>query len=207
MRALVLLAAAATIACGAARAEPSFDCSKAQTAAEREVCRVPALQWFDRQLARLYMQAKQAGANVLESQRAFLAARERCGKDEECLERAYGRRLKELGALTGVTDGAAEFEPQKFGGSMWVVRYGDVGAIAILTVGDNGHTCVFETDAAVQTGRGVLKWQGKIYEGDDQTCRLNVIPNGDDLDVETKGTCQSACGMRAIMDGFYKRRN
>src|SRR6185503_18650739 len=98
-------------------------------------------------------------------------------------------------------DAAASFRPAKFGGELWVVRYGYTGAIQLLTVGDGGHTCVFETDNATQTGRGVLKAVASI---DGDSCRLNVIPEGDDLRIETHN-CQGFCGMRAIMDGLCTR--
>jgi uncharacterized protein len=185
-------------------AEPSFDCAKAQSISEKEVCRVPELQWFDRQVSRLYAEVRtKGGSAVVADQRAFLARREACGVKLACLEGAYGDRLKGLGKLSETADPAAEFRPASFGGSLWVVRYGGLtGAIQILTVGDGGHTCVFETDNATQTGKGVLKAVEAVDEG--TTCRLDVIPDEHNLRVETHN-CQSYCGMRAIMDGLYRR--
>jgi uncharacterized protein len=186
-----------------ATAEPSYDCSRAQSVSEKEVCRVPELQWFDRQLAHLYSEVKgKGGAQVVADQRTFLTKREACGTNLECLEGVYHERLKMLGALSDTADPVGEFRPTAFGGEMWVVRYGGLtGAIQILTVGGGGHTCVFETDNATQTGKGVLK---AVEQGDDGTCRLNVLPNEDNLSVETHN-CQSFCGMRAVMDGLYTR--
>jgi uncharacterized protein len=59
-RALLLAVAAAAILPAGARADdaaPSFDCSKASTAVEREICRKPELAGYDRQIADLYAQA------------------------------------------------------------------------------------------------------------------------------------------------------
>jgi len=201
MRLALTIVAVVVLSSGTAVAAPSFDCSRAQTVSEKEVCRVPALNWYDRQLARLYNQVKGKGPQVVADQRTFLAKREACGANIECLQSVYGQRLKMLGKLSDTYDAAASFRPTKFGGELWVVRYGYVGAIQLLTVGGGGHTCVFETDNATQTGRGVLK---AVEQGDDGTCRLNVLPDGDNLIVETKN-CQSFCGMRAIMDGPYTR--
>lgn len=188
-----------------AAAEPSFDCAKAQSVSEKEVCRVPELQWFDRQLAHLFHDVKgKGGQQMLADQRAFLARREACGTDLECLERIYGERLKTLGTLSDTPDPVGEFHPTQFGGDMWVVRFGWTGAIKILTVGDGGHTCVFETDNATQTGKGVLE---AIDSSNGEKCRLNVLPDEDDdnsLVVDTHH-CQSFCGMRAVMDGVYHR--
>jgi uncharacterized protein len=202
MRFTLVAAAGLFLAMTPAWAEPSFDCGKAQSVSEREVCRVPALQWRDRQLARLYRDVKgKGGPQVVADQRTFLVRREACGNNIECLEQVYGERLKALGKISDAFDAAAEFRPTQFGGSLWVVRFGLTGAIQLLTVGDGGHTCVFETDNATQTGKGVLK---AVEMSEDGTCRLNVIPNGNDHQIETHN-CQSFCGMRAIMDGSYKR--
>lgn len=203
MRLAAIAVAVIVSSVGAARAAPSFDCRKAQTISEKEVCRVPELQWFDRQLAHLFREVKaKGGPQVVADQRAFLAKREGCGNNLECLEGAYQERLRTLGQLSDATDAVASFRPTQFGGEMWVVRYGGMtGAIQLLTVGDGGHTCVFETDDATQAGKGVLK---AVVQGDEGACRLNVLPEGDDLRVETHN-CQSFCGMRAIMDGLYTR--
>jgi len=187
-------------------ARPSFDCAKAQSVSEKEVCRVPELQWFDRQVSRLYAEVKaKGGASVVADQRAFLARREACGANLECLEVAYGDRLKAIGKLSEITDAAGEFRPTTFGGSLWVVRFGFTAAIKILAVGDGGHTCVFETDNATQTGKGILKAVEAAGRG--AACRLNVMADQDDEDnllVETH-SCQSYCGVRAVMDGVYRR--
>jgi len=187
-----------------AAADPSFDCGKAQSVSEKEVCRVPELQWFDRQLAHLFHDVKgKGGQPVLADQRAFLARREACGANLECLEQVYGERLKMLATLSDAPDPVGEFHPSDFGGDMWVVRFGWTGAIKILTVGDGGHTCVFETDNATQTGKGVLE---AVDRSNGEVCRLNVVPDedNDNLIVETHH-CQSFCGMRAVMDGVYRR--
>jgi uncharacterized protein len=203
MRVTLAIVAAILLSSGAASAAPSFDCNRAQSISEREVCRVPALQWLDRQLAHLYNEVRLRGGQALiNGQRAFLVRRESCVTNVECIERVYGERLLAIGRYSDTTDPVGRFRPTRFGGEMWVVRYGGLtGAIQILSVGDGGHTCVFETDNATQTGKGVLK---AVERGDDGACRLNVIPDGNDQRVETQN-CQSFCGMRSIMDGLYRR--
>jgi uncharacterized protein len=206
MRLALLAAAGIAFAAAPLAAQPSFDCSRAQSVSEREVCRVPELQWYDRQLAHLYHDVKgKGGQQAVVDQRTFLTRREACGTNLECLERVYQERLKMLGKLSDVYEPVASFKPTKFGGEMWVVRFGYTGAIQILTVGDGGHTCVFETDNATQTGKGVLK---AVETNDEGTCRLNVLPDEAEnaLVVETHN-CQNFCGMRAVMDGVYRRAN
>jgi uncharacterized protein len=184
-----------------ANAAPSYDCTKAVSAAEKEVCRVPDLQWFDRQLAHLFKTAKdQPGANrdaLIVQQREFIARRETCGTDSNCLQGAYKSRLAELAMQVNVFEVYAEYTPKSFGGSMWVVRDGYYAGVKIQTVGDGGHTCTFEADNAVTTGKGVVKWRGGA-------CRIDILPDAEDLLVETHN-CQTYCGIRAQMDGAYSR--
>lgn len=200
LAALGLVAALAT----GANAAPAFDCARALSEAEKEICRAPDLQWYDRQLTRLYSVARnQEGANrdaLLAQQRAFISRREMCGANHDCLIRAYKARLAELAPQVNVFEAFAEYQPQAFGGRLVIVRFGFNAGVKILTVGDGGHTCVFEADNAVVTGRGVVKYTGGAVD----VCRLNVIPDGEAMRVETKN-CQNDCGVRATMDGLYSR--
>ena len=185
-----------------ARAEPSYDCAKAMSTAEKEVCRVPDLQWFDRQLAHLFKLAKdQPGANhdaLVVQQRQFIVRREACRTDFDCLQTAYKSRLAELAGQVNVFEVYAEYSPKSFGGSMWIVRDGYHAGVKILTVGGGGHTCAFEADNADTTGKGMVKWRG----GTGDACRIDIMPDAEALRVETHN-CQDYCGVRAVMDGTY----
>jgi uncharacterized protein len=200
MRALVITCAALFLAL-CAHAGPSYDCNKAASAAEKEICRVPELQWFDRQLARLYKLAKdQAGANtpaMIASQRDFIESRNACNADNDCIERAYKARLTEISPQVNVYEPFAEYRSPN--GTLTIVRFGFEAAFNILTVGDNGHTCAFETDHATVGGKGVVRWR-------DKACRIDIVPDGESLRVETKN-CQVYCGVRATLDELYQRVN
>jgi len=206
----IVLAVAAIVLAAPALPKPSFDCAHASNEAEKAICEAPALQWFDRQMARLYVSARthadaMARSLLVTTQRDYLHARDRCGGDYACLFEAYEQRLETLGAeadrLAGRYQSFAHFQGDGFAGDLWIGRYGDKGAIMIETVGGGDHTCAYETDAAVVTGRGVVKAEGEQdFEG--EACHIDVIPNGEDMDVETKH-CSYYCGMRATMDGHY----
>lgn len=207
MRALIniVVAIAAGFAASQVEAQPSFNCDKAVSAAEKEVCRVPDLQWYDRQLARLYDVArKEPTANqnaLLAEQRNFIARREACRADLECLVKSYELRLAELAPKVNVFQAYAEYKPKSFGGGLWIVRFGYNAAVKILTIGGGGHTCVFDADNAELGGKGVIRWR----DPHENACRLTIAPDGDDvMRVETKN-CQDYCGMRAILDGEYTR--
>jgi len=187
-----------------AGAAPSFDCAKAKSPAEKKVCAAPDLEWFDRQLARLYRlaryQAEDEHDALLAEQRAFLDRRDACWDEYDCLLKIYETRLRELAAHVNVHEAYAEYRPKKMGGSLWIVRYGFDAAVKIATVGDGGHTCAIETDSAQVGGKGVVRWKSAEIDA----CRIDIIPDGREMRVETHG-CQDACGMRATMDGRYSR--
>lgn len=199
-RAVVLMSIVLVV--GGAQGSPSFDCTKAQSAAEKEICRVTDLQWYDRQLTRLFKLAiDQTGSRnaVIGAQRAFLARRDACAANTDCIVESYEERLGELAREVNVYEAYASYRSKN--GTLWIVRFGYDAAFKILTVGDNGHTCVFETDSATLGGKGVVR-----YGDANGVCRITVVPNDSEasLQVETKN-CQDYCGMRAILDGVYKR--
>ena len=202
--AAILVALAVTSPAGAA---PSFDCAKAQTRAETRICGDEDLQWSDRQLARLYTLALKEATDanrlaLIEGQRRFLAERDACGTVPlGCVESLYHRRLLELATKVNVHDAYATFKPVEFDGFMRVARFGFVGAVTLWSVGGRDHhICTFEEDNLTQTGKGLLKWQGKDGV---KACHVYIIPEGDDLRVDTD--CRYFCGAKARMDGLYKR--
>jgi|ERR1700733_1862239 len=112
---LLLVMAAAAFWPGASRADgagPSFDCRRASTIVEHEICRKGQLAAFDRQIAALYTQAlgliNAADADALRTdQRFWLKVRDGCGylirgnpnissNVEGCLADAMATRVSEL---------------------------------------------------------------------------------------------------------------
>ena len=90
----------------AADAQPSFDCAKAASTVEREICGEYAsdLRVADRDIAILYKRAKSIDASVIASQRAWLKQRNLCGVAEypaDCIRKSYGDRKGQLLGLLG----------------------------------------------------------------------------------------------------------
>lgn len=83
-----------------APAGPSFDCASASAPAERAICGNPVLASYDRQLAEAWRQASQRGAAsgaLLSGQQRWLAQRNACGWNENCIESLTRSRIVELG--------------------------------------------------------------------------------------------------------------
>ena len=92
----------------------SFDCAKAELAAEKRICDTPALGARDVRMAALYqvlqtadpawsgMAYREFRDNQRELQATWAAkTRDPCGADSACLETAYDRRIDELAATIG----------------------------------------------------------------------------------------------------------
>lgn len=211
--AALLLAACCVLPAAAEDDEPtgpSFDCSKASTAGEKTVCDAPGLGWYDRQVAKAYDVAKKAAgasgeAALKEGQLAFLKKRDACAGDDsyDCVQKAYSARLAELAKSAG----AANFEYGDYAadnGGLSLARYGKDAALTISTVGGGDHTCAFETDRATADAKGKISYVAK-YEGMEESCEITGTPDGDSLTITASSGCSYWCGMRAELNGTFKK--
>ena len=107
------LAVAAVLAAGLLAVETahaaSFDCSKATTPTELAICDNPQLSTLDDQTAGLYYTLISGGApqatasvdDVKKQQAAFIAKRNQCGANYNCLIDAYTAQIMYLKAASG----------------------------------------------------------------------------------------------------------
>jgi len=85
---------------------PSYNCRYAHTTSEKLVCSSPALAARDRTMSAIYYRAI-AGADPVTKRQirtgrdAFLARRERCGGNAECINAVYGERIAEIRGMAG----------------------------------------------------------------------------------------------------------
>lgn len=83
----------------ATRVQPSFDCARARSAPERLICADPELSRLDRELGRLYAQARAAAPNATTFRRqqdVEWRRREATCRDKACLLRWYAERRTQL---------------------------------------------------------------------------------------------------------------
>jgi uncharacterized protein len=111
--AISFLLISATVA-AAEEAKPSFDCTKASTAAEQTICSTPELAFLDRLLSSTYETARQTGKADKASQLAWLRERDSSCRDSDlylCLRELMLKRLGELESALDFAYGSATCSP------------------------------------------------------------------------------------------------
>jgi uncharacterized protein YecT (DUF1311 family) len=80
--------------------KPSFDCAKTTTSSEQTICHSPDLIANDRAILSLYRVAlRTTGGDpqtIKNAQRQWIAMRQACLSDEQCLRSAYQMRIQQL---------------------------------------------------------------------------------------------------------------
>lgn len=79
----------------------SFDCTKARTSIEKQICDDPNLGLMDEEVGSIYGELKrslttQAFSKLKASQRAWITQRDSCDTQSDCLSMAYAERLGQL---------------------------------------------------------------------------------------------------------------
>lgn len=94
---------------------PGFACAKARSVVERSICRSDSLPEIDRELARVYRDARANGTTTIGAQRRWLDRRDSCSAKPEadyardsCISTAYHERVDELRKSLPVV---SKFEP------------------------------------------------------------------------------------------------
>jgi uncharacterized protein len=169
----------------------------------------------DAALSRLYNSLKQQGGHeaVLGRQKAWLARRDNCGSDRDCLGRFYDERLAELAKAAGDEQGVtgsysyALKEETNFGSAV-IIREAD-GTLSgnIDTVsGPTYHTCGISFDSARAIGQSWL-WEAPKEDvlPDDDPCRILFTPAAGSVRIDSLD-CRAYCGARGWFDETYKRK-
>jgi len=157
------MAAVAILMAGPAMGQ-SFDCAKAGTAIEKEICNNPVIGALDTQMAAAYDAARKGAdsagkAQLLAAQRTWLASRDQCaGKDAECLITSYTGRIEAMTELPGVFPGWTGSFRSWSGVGISIRKVGDGFDVRLSGAGEN-YTCDgrgtgHETDAGLVVTEG-----------------------------------------------------
>ncbi|TWT13872.1 lysozyme inhibitor LprI family protein [Reyranella sp. CPCC 100927] len=217
---LAALAAAGFVAAPAvAMAQPSFDCAKAQSAAEKAICADPALAKADVAIAARFLAIgktldSQAGEAFDKDQRYFVRVRNIVA-DNATSPADRTERLKDLLAERVAFLGAMETAP----GEGLVGEWRNVEGGVTIERTDDGRLTVSINTAEPTTGRWVCGAGGRgkpdgntlavAVEDGDQGERLTVTRVGVLLSVETIGAdgqqdgSRSFCGLNGSVNGWF----
>jgi uncharacterized protein len=209
--ALLVLAA---MALPARADDPSFDCGKAGTAVEKLICdeNHGELALRDGAMGRIVQALKDAGGHgaVLADQPAWLAERDSCGPDADCLARRYDERLAilahEAGDAAGVTGNYHYKRNDTDAGDAVIIRESDgtlTGLIDSVT-GKEAKTCDVSFEGGNPIGDAYVWDDPGPPEGSEDFCRILFRPENGKLRIDSD-TCQAYCGEGASFDGTYAR--
>jgi uncharacterized protein len=193
----LLLVATVGLPGGSAHAA-SFPCAKAATPTEQAICADAQLSRLDEQLAEAYRAAAAVLGATLEcqpgkpsetavqplraSQRAWIAERDRCGRDRACLRRHYERRLA---VLTFQPDPEAPEPVDRFVGRF---TDGRQATAAILRLAPD-RALILMSDIETSTARWICEFQGLGQIGADGRTLVASTPDlpGYELRMTARG--------------------
>lgn len=199
----------------------SFDCGKASTPTETTICYDAELSAMDDLMGETYKRSFETagwmtGTQIKESQKEWLALRNACGDNPDCIYGAYADRISDLAESVGKFDAKTSEtsfiylgEPsggtcsegtlndygqcvELFPGGASFRGFGTLGKMAFsyFYVGANGHMCS-ASGAAQKNGN---TWD---YVDMDSACRLSIEIGADGIALNPTEECNYYCGMRA----------
>ena len=198
------VATGAAATANAAASGPSFDCARVRHGSMAQwVCEIPALAALDRELARVYGQARQkvtgaAARQLAAEQRGWIRGRDDCWKSDDvqrCLRDTYRRRTAELQVLHRLVAARAALNltcagPNGAPATAFILRTFDTDPPAAWIEPDPEQAVLFAEPVASGTPSGTLyrgrnttlrEHQGVFelqqgFEAPWQRCRAEVAP-------------------------------
>jgi uncharacterized protein len=159
----------------AARDQPSFDCRKAASPSERTICANLLLSRLDSELARTWKEFLDAFLDPLQKtrmkadQKTWIAGREKCGDDGNCIGKFYQERL----ATRKGADPAHRFSG--------VYEVKDTGAFALYPIGDRYLVSIQTADP--QQGNWTCQLDGEAESAGDD---LKIVVGGSEFRARLK---------------------
>lgn len=203
-----------------AQSGPSFDCAKASTTVEQNLCKHSSLGRMDGVLGRLYASLKKRKLHeaLFGDQLKWLKGRDACGADTACLRALYADRLSALAAAAGdkhrITGLFIPYDDKT--SEFWLAREADGTLTGYLFLENdvNKHSCELPiTNARPMSNRGDHAdhwlWNDHSVALDSsaprEPCIVVFRKDGDSLHVDQLD-CNVYCGTAQTFDGTYKKQ-
>jgi uncharacterized protein len=188
---------------------PSFDCRKANGDVEKAICTNAALAHFDSRMSKVWKTLLAAfdddkmKALIRQSQTAWLAVRDNCKKNTECIGDVYRKRLSELGFEGNPRHFSGQYEAKNIGKVTIYPTADETYLLAIHTADpDQGAwTCEF-----YGTARG--KGSTLLVTVDESSFTVRQV-RSDTLTIEANdqvlAIAQKYCGLNGGFSFVYHR--
>lgn len=208
MKLTLLTLAALLLAAPAAAAEPSFDCVKAASSAEKLVCADTQLAALDREMARLYTLAHDgphmtasARQDLVAFQRGWVKGRDDCWKADNlrrCVLDSYVERIAELRA--GYADARAADDQGNSLGPFEVTCDGIEAGIAATFVNTDPSLLLLRwRDTSVILNQAI-SGSGARYVGTEDSSTYEFWIKGDEVRFTRPGQAAAQCLIAEVED-------
>jgi len=188
--------------------QPSFDCRKAASPSEKTICANAALSRLDFQLGRTWKtlladfidSAQQTRMKV--EQRAWIASRERCGDDGDCIGKLY---RDQLSTLTGADPA------HRFSG---VFEVKDIGFFVVYPIGnrylvniqtadprDGRWECELAGEAESSGDNLEVSVEGSVFQARLQDHETLIVADTDSVSTASR----KFCGLNGTFAFSYRR--
>lgn len=175
-----------------------FDCRKAASAAEKAICADATLSKMDDDLAGAWQKARATATDptaLMQQQRDWLALRNACGANKECLRSSYRLRLQALqnAASTGDFRWQQEWQRESANRSVGsqLVLSGEVPNLHfVLNAWNGANTGVLEGDLLLHDGTASYR--------NGSNCRIDIHRAGNRLQLAQhgdRGGCDAGMGV------------
>jgi uncharacterized protein len=180
----------------APRERPSFDCRQAASPSEKTICANVALCRLDFQLGRTWKTLLDAFSDSVQKtrmkadQKTWIARRERCGEDANCIGKLYQDRLSTLNGADPAHRFSGVYEV-KDTGSFALYPIGDRYLVSIQTADprQGSWTCEL-TGEAESTGDDLeIRVEGLVFRARLRDTETLIVPNADSVSAAAIQFC------------------
>jgi uncharacterized protein len=209
--ATVLSPSFALAADAAPQDRPSFDCRKAVSPAEKTICANVELSRLDFRLSKIWktmlndFDLDDGQKTLIRSdQKAWLAQRNQCSDDADCIGKLYRNRLSSLNGTDPAYRFSGQYGVKNFGG-LTLYPIGPRYLVAIQTAHPEDARWVCQLNGEARPKGDVLEItvEGSVFQARQQDAETLVIPN----DQSTQSAASKFCGFNGTFAESYHRVN
>jgi len=191
------------------REQPSFDCKKASSPSEKAICASPALSHLDFQFSQTWRKMLEAfdlddgqTTQIRLDQRAWLARRNECSDDANCIAKLYRDRLSALDGSDPAHRFSGRYEEKTLGGlTLYPIGPGYLVVIQTAHPDDARWVCQLNGKAKLDGDDLEITVGDSVFHAHLRDAATLIVPN----DKSTQDAAQKYCGLNGTFAGSYHR--